>query len=205
MTYDRDPQYLHPYLYHRFEKILLAIQSRLPTGHTAKIIATHRSPEDQFLLFKQGRTFRNGSWVRTGAIVTQLDGFVKKSRHNGLPATAFDTGIFSNNVYLTDARLYQYVAEGIKEGLAWGGQWKGSLIDRPHLEMPPSLLFKGDLIRDAAWLWQAYLVRSGKYTGAHDGYFGPLSQKALLQVTGERERNIKAWSFLFRTYGPLPG
>ncbi len=100
MTYDRDPQYLHPYLYHRFEKILLAIQSRLPAGHTAKIIATHRSPEDQFLLFKQGRTFRNGSWVRTGAIVTQLDGFVKKSRHNGLPATAFDTGIFSNNVYL---------------------------------------------------------------------------------------------------------
>ncbi len=53
------------------------------------------------------------------------------------------------------------------------------------------------------WIWQCYLAKEKAYTGALDGYFGTLSQKALLAVTGEKERNIKAWNQLFTLYGIL--
>lgn len=102
MTYDRDPQYLHPYLFARLNDIITAIETSLPAGYTVRLISAYRTSEDQFRLYQQGRTFRNGSWVKTGAVVTNLDGFIKKSRHNYLPATAFDLGIFKGNVYITN-------------------------------------------------------------------------------------------------------
>lgn len=203
MTYDRDPKYLHPYLFVRLKDITTAVEATLPAGYTTKLISAHRSPEDQFRLYQQGRTFRNGSWVKTGAIVTNLDGFIKKSRHNYLPATAFDIGIFKDSTYITDNTLYKHVKAGLKFGLDWGGNWKGSLVDRPHLEMPAKLFFKNSIERDSAWVWQRYLAEAKAYTGALDGYFGALSKKALLDVTGEQERNIKAWDKLFTLSGVL--
>lgn len=203
MTYDRDPQYLHPYLYSRLNNIITAVEAGLPAGHTVKLISGHRSPEDQFRLYQQGRTFRNGSWTKTGAVVTNLDGLIKKSRHNYLPATAFDLGIFKDNIYITGNTLYKEVKAGIKSGLDWGGNWKGSLIDRPHLEMPSTLFFKNNIERDTAWLWQNYLAKAKTYAGALDGYFGAISKKALFDATGEQERNIKAWNKLFTTFGIL--
>lgn len=203
MTYDRDPKYLHPYLFSRLNNITQAIEATLPAGYTAKLISAYRSPEDQFRLYQQGRTFRNGSWVKTGAVVTNLDGFIKKSRHNYLPATAFDVGIFKDNTYITDNTLYKQVKAGLKFGLDWGGNWKGSLVDRPHLEMPAKLFFKNSIERDAAWLWQRYLVEAKTYTGVLDGYFGALSKRALLDATGAQDRNIEAWSKLFLHFGVL--
>jgi peptidoglycan L-alanyl-D-glutamate endopeptidase CwlK len=203
MTYDRDPQYLHPYLFSRLKNIIAAVETNLPPGYTARLISAYRSPEDQFRLYQQGRTFRNGSWAKTGAVVTNLDGFIKKSRHNYLPATALDLGIFKDNIYITDNTLYKHVKAGIQSGLDWGGNWKGSLIDRPHLEMPSSLFFKNNIDRDAAWIWQNYLAKAKTYSGAMDGYFGALSKKALSDATGEYERNTKAWNKLFTTFGVL--
>ena len=78
MGYDREPKYLHPYIAARLPQILNAINTKLPAGHVAKLVSAHRTPHDQFNLFKQGRIFRNGSWVKTGPVVTHLDGFVKK-------------------------------------------------------------------------------------------------------------------------------
>lgn len=80
MTYDRDPQYLHPYITARLQTILDAINYKLPASHTAKLISAHRTPADQFEIFKKGRTFKNGAWVKTGNVFTYKDGYIKLSR-----------------------------------------------------------------------------------------------------------------------------
>jgi len=94
MNYQRNPKYLHPFIAGKLPQILAAITAKLPAGHSPKVISIHRTPADQFALYKQGRTFRNGTWVKTGAVVTSKDGYIKPSRHNYLPATAIDIGIF---------------------------------------------------------------------------------------------------------------
>jgi hypothetical protein len=202
MGYNKDPRYLHPYIAARLTKILDAINAKLPAGHTAKLVSAHRTPDDQFQLFKQGRVFRNGSWVKVGPVVTYLDGFVKQSRHNNLPCTAFDTGIFKGNTYLGDSPLYKHVKEGIKFGLDWGGNWT-RFKDFPHLEMPPSLFFKSSLEKDQGYLWQLYLQKAGSFTGAMDGIFGTNSLKALKATTGLDIRSIAAWDKLYERFGKL--
>jgi len=203
MVYSRDPKYLHPYLAARVKDIQDAITAKLPSGHTAKLISAHRTPQDQFELFKQGRTFRNGSWVKTGSVVTNLDGFVKKSRHNYFPATAFDTGIFNGTTYITEDALYKHVKEGIRFELDWGGNWSG-FTDRPHLEIPANKFFKSNIERDSALQWQRYLAQAGTYHGALDGYFGEKSLQALTNATGETARTLKAWDVLYARFGKLP-
>lgn len=203
MTYDRDPKYLHPYIAAKLPQILAAINSKLPAGHVARLVSAHRTPDDQFKLFRQGRAFRNGSWVKVGAVVTHLDGFVKKSRHNNLPCTAFDVGIFKNNVYLGDSPLYKHVKEGNRFGLEWGGAW-ARFKDMPHLEMPGNLFFKNNLEKDQGLVWQHYLQRAGTYQGAMDGIFGTGSILSLKRATGEEQRNLKAWDKLYNKYGALP-
>lgn len=202
MGYDREPRYLHPYIEARLAKILNAINAKLPAGHTARLVSAHRTPDDQFQLFKQGRIFRNGSWVKVGAVVTQLDGFVKQSRHNNLPCNAFDTGIFKNNIYLGDSPLYKHVKEGIKFGLDWGGNWT-RFKDMPHLEMPVNLFFKNSLEKDQGFVWQRYLQKAGTYSGVMDGIFGTNSINALKTATGQDRRNLTAWDKLYNRFGKL--
>ncbi len=203
MGYDRESKYLHPYICARLPKILEAINAKLPAGHVARLVSAHRTPDDQFKLFKQGRIFKNGSWVKVGPVVTHLDGFVKKSRHNNLPCTAFDVGIFKNNVYLGDSPLYKHVKEGTKFGLDWGGSWT-RFKDMPHLEMPPSLFFKNNLEKDQGFVWQTYLNKAGTYSGAMDGIFGTGSNLSLKKATGEEQRNLKAWDKLYTLCGTMP-
>lgn len=202
MGYDREPKYLHPYMATRLPQILSAINRKLPAGHEAKLVSAHRTPGDQFKLFKQGRIFKNGSWVKAGAVVTHLDGFIKKSRHNNLPCTAFDVGIFKNNAYLGDSAHYKHVSEGKKFGLEWGGDW-ARFKDTPHLEMPTALFFKNSLEKDQGYIWQSYLVKAGTYFGAMDGIFGTNSILSLKKATGEEERNLKAWDKLYNMFGVL--
>ena len=94
MPYDRESKYLHPLLQRDLTVILNAIQAKLPGGIKAKMISAHRTPADQFTLYKKGRTMQNDVWTKTGPTVTNADGFNKKSRHNYLPSTAFDVGLF---------------------------------------------------------------------------------------------------------------
>ncbi|CAN5135010.1 hypothetical protein BH09BAC1_BH09BAC1_00970 [soil metagenome] len=202
MTYDRDPKYLHPYMESRLSQITDAIQATLSTGVTCKFISAHRTPADQFELYKKGRTFKNGSWVKTGSVVTNIDGLSKKSMHNYLPCLAFDMGLFKDGKYLGNHPDYKKVAEGKAFNLKWGGDWT-SLVDQPHLEMHAGVYFKSNLEKDNGYIWQLYLQKAGTYTGAMDGLFGPASIKALKAETGEAERNLKAWDKLYAKYGPL--
>lgn len=65
----------------------------------------YRSPETQFELFKKGRKFENGEWIidNPREIVTYLDGYNKKSKHNYNPSKAID--------------IYAYIPN--KPHLAW--------------------------------------------------------------------------------------
>ena len=202
MTYDRQPKYLHPYIAVRLQKILSDISAKFPDGHSVKLLSAHRTPDDQFRLFKQGRIFRNGSWVKVGPVVFHLDGFVKCSRHNNLPCTAFDVSIFKNKNYLGESPLYKHVQEGIKSGLDWGGNWT-RFKDQPHLEMPPGLFFKNSLEKDQGLVWQLYLQKAGKYNSAMDGIFGTNSAIALQKATGYERRNLEAWDILYEKFGSL--
>jgi hypothetical protein len=202
MSYSRDTKYIHPFIARQLPAILAAINAKLPAGHIAKAISIHRTPADQFALFKQGRTFRNGSWVKTGAVVTNLDGYIKTSRHNNMPATAMDIGIFNGAAYLGDSPHYKHVKEGKKFGLEWGGDWTG-FVDRPHLEIPANKLFKSNLAKDSGYIWQQYLKKAGTYNGELDGIFGPGSLKALKDATGESDRTLKAWDKLYAQFGIL--
>lgn len=54
------------------------------------VLYGYRTPNEQFELYKKGRTFQNGKWVKTGTTVTNLDGKTKLSNHNYSPSTAID-------------------------------------------------------------------------------------------------------------------
>lgn len=102
-------------------------------GLDVKILQTWRSPAEQDALYAQGRT-------APGKVVTGLKG--NMSKHcvilDGKPAAeAFDFGIFSHSIYITDGKDRRYTQAGeIGEslGLVWGGRWKVP-HDPSHLEI----------------------------------------------------------------------
>ncbi len=190
--------YLHPFIAANIDQILADVNKGIPAGFKAKIISSYRSPAEQFELYKKGRKLVNNKWVKIGPVVTDKDGYLKLSRHNYLPAVAFDFGIFKGDQYLGESKYYSNVQRGEKYGLFWGGNWS-TLVDRPHLEIPLTIV-KGGLAKDSAMIWQRYLQKSGFYKGAIDGIFGPASLKALKEETGEAERNVVAWRKLFDKY-----
>jgi peptidoglycan LD-endopeptidase CwlK len=205
MNYDRDPIYLHPTLHNSLVGILAEIDSKLDAEYSVKIISGHRTPEDQFELFKKGRVFKNGKWVKSGqgGVVTNLDGFSKLSYHNYLPCLSLDIGIFKNGVYVEADGPYAKVKFGAdKFGLEWGGSWT-SFVDRPHIQIPSSKLSLGTLTKESLLQWQRYLKKSGKYIGSLDGVFGKMSQDALEEVTSSRVRSLQTWRTLVETLGPL--
>jgi len=198
MSYDREIKYAHPFIQDNLHDILAAIQSKMPAGITCKVISVHRTPADQFELFKQGRAFKNGKWtvVNKSQVVTGKDGFINKSRHNYLPATAFDIGLFdSAGKYLPDSPHYKHIKAGEAFGFDWGGDWT-TLVDQPHLEITPAKFFQKNIEKDNGFVWQALLIKAGTYHDAHDGIFGQHSLDALKAATGETERNMKAWDKL---------
>lgn len=207
-SYD-DPLFLHPILHRQVAPICDKIRASLPAAWTVKPVSVHRTPAQQFEIFKKGRVFRNGSWVKVGATYTTLDGYTKRSRHNTLPATAVDLGLFRpDGSYLSSGPEENKIGLGASDfGLTWGGSWTG-FVDKPHLEVPLDQLFKRSLAHDEALQWQKYLWVSGHYTGALDGIFGPKSLAALKAATGQDDRTPEAWRRLFTKHGPvetLPG
>jgi D-alanyl-D-alanine carboxypeptidase len=206
MNTDRDPGLLHPVLFHHLEAIQNIINNKLSAGHKVRLISAHRTPAQQFEIFKKGRAFLNGTWriVNRGKVVTFKDGFSKLSNHNFLPSQALDFGIFSGNAYLPETPLYKKIGLGASAfNLTWGGNWTG-FTDEPHIEIPPALLFKNNRVLDTGFQWQRYLKIAGTYTGELDGAFGNKSQEALKATTGVTERTVGAWKMLFTKFGPLP-
>lgn len=101
----------------------------------------HRTPEEQNKLYKKGREL-------PGEIVTYMDGFIKKSKHNYFPALACDIIIYKNDGnYTWECEYYQKVADHIlyvseilfrddkiSNQLVWGGNWK-RFKDLPHFQI----------------------------------------------------------------------
>lgn len=206
--YDRDVKYIHPVFNKNLPAIIEAIKNKLPAGWNAKLISGHRTPSDQFEIYKKGREFVNGTWRKTGTTFTNIDGFAKLSRHNYLPALSIDIGLFRPDGKYETASHYAKVAAGAKLlKLDWGGDWR-TFKDQPHIEVPPTMLFRRSPVLDTALQWQKYLYHAGAYTGALDGQFGANSIKALKKVTGSEIRDLQTWEFLYREFGPvhkLPG
>lgn len=103
------------------------------------VIYGHRTPEEQFELFKKGREKKDGWWVKTGKTVTNLDGNIKKSKHNYYPSKAVDVVPFPLD--WTDIKAFELLAKVVKAKaeelnieVTWGGDWV-SLRDYPHWEI----------------------------------------------------------------------
>jgi hypothetical protein len=205
-----DPLFLHPILHAALAGTLTEVKNNLQTGWKTGTGSEgiHRTPAEQFVIFQKGRAFKNGSWVVVNKKekATDLDGYVKKSRHNYLPATAVDIVLFKpNGEELEAGPQEQKIGKGAaKYGLEWGGNWSG-WQDLPHIQIPPSRLFKKSLDRDEALQWQKYLFRAGELTSPEDldGVFGQNSKGALQKVIGTADRTPGAWAQLYEKFGPI--
>ena len=103
------------------------------------VIYGHRTPEEQFELFKKGRERKDGWWVKVGATVTNLDGNIKKSKHNYLPSKAVDVVPYPldwNDIesFKSLAIVVKKKADELGIEVEWGGDWT-SLKDYPHWQV----------------------------------------------------------------------
>ena len=103
------------------------------------VIYGHRTPEEQFELFKKGREKKDGWWVKVGPTVTDKDGLNKKSKHNYSPSLAVDVCPFPLD--WNDIDAFKALAEVVKRkakelniNIKWGGDWV-SFKDYPHYEL----------------------------------------------------------------------
>jgi peptidoglycan L-alanyl-D-glutamate endopeptidase CwlK len=103
------------------------------------ITSGYRSPEEQNLLYQQGRT-------KPGEIVTYKDGYEKKSKHNNLPSDAVDVAIILDGKLNWDPKHYLKLAEHIldvsdslflskeiSKQIECGAYWE-TFKDYPHYE-----------------------------------------------------------------------
>ncbi len=122
--------------------------SVIPSGHYLDITCVYRSPEEQFELFKQGRTMcTQGTWVvqNQDEVVTNVDGRKILGAHNYYPARAIDVCVMDNQTGkpLWNPNWYQpLITIAAQYGLVDGGSWK-SLKDWPHLEVQNYKLYQG--------------------------------------------------------------
>lgn len=114
--------------------------SVIPTGHYLEIDCVYRSPQEQFELFKQGRTMdTSGDWIVDDKekIVTNVDGHKVMGAHNYSPARAIDVCVIDNQTgkRLWDTKWYEpLIAIAARYDLVEGGTWR-SIKDWPHLEV----------------------------------------------------------------------
>lgn len=104
------------------------------------IVRGHATPEEQFELWKQGRTKKNGFWEieNKGKIITNCDGFNIKSEHNYFPSIAVDavpypelysdnnkSVLFSGFVLGVATMLYEkgIIKHKIRSGIDWDGDF----------------------------------------------------------------------------------
>lgn len=104
-----------------------------------KITHTHRTPEEQFNLYKKGRKYNQDKkyWIITNYAlrVTNRDGTKRLSDHNYYPSKAFDVALRNpQHDYTWNTNLPQWLYIPIlckKHGILNGSKWKG-LKDFPH-------------------------------------------------------------------------
>jgi len=108
-------------------------------GWKIKITHTHRTPEEQFILYKKGRKYNRDTkrWVVDDRRkkVTNRDGYERLSDHNKYPSLAFDVAIKDPNLdYVWNNTLpqWKYMEPMAKKyGVLNGSNWK-AFTDMPH-------------------------------------------------------------------------
>jgi hypothetical protein len=117
-------------------------------GYYLTITCAHRSPAEQFELYKKGRTMgMDGNWVVSDkkAVVTNAEGYKVLSAHNYYPARGLDVAVVNNQTgeVTWDERYYKPLIDIVsKYGLVEGGSWR-VLKDWPHIEIPDYKNYKG--------------------------------------------------------------
>jgi hypothetical protein len=102
------------------------------------VLSGFRSPKEQLELYKQGREFKDGKWVKVGRVVTNVDGVNTKSKHNHSPSQAVDIAPYPIDWddierFEQMAVVVMYCAKKLGIKLIWGGDW--SMKDYPHFEL----------------------------------------------------------------------
>ena len=120
----------------------------------------HRPVERQFELYKKGREFVDGRWKVKNKkwIVTKIDGYNIKGKHNHDPSLAVDFCAYvpgKVEKLMWDTNHLSYIASSlvtiaeflfekgdIEHKLRWGGNWDkdgdladNNFYDRPHVEL----------------------------------------------------------------------
>ena len=110
------------------------------------LTATYRTPEEQFKIFQDGRTFNHdlGQWIvhDQAQVKTMRDGIKRLSLHNDFPAKAFDVALINPAgaaVWTSPVKPFpeQWAAlPGLAPlfGLENGGSWS-RLHDWPHFQL----------------------------------------------------------------------
>lgn len=104
------------------------------------VLYGHRTKEEQFELYRQGRELVGGVWKITEPknVVTNLDGKLKISEHNYKPSRAIDIAPYPidwNNIdrFKEVAKIVKEEAAKLGIKLTWGGDWK--MRDYPHFQI----------------------------------------------------------------------
>ena len=104
------------------------------------VLCGHRSAEEQFELYKQGRAEINGVWqiVDKKKVVTNVDGSKKVSMHNYIPSKAVDVAPYPIDWKDLDkwkdfVGFVKGVASQLGVRIINGGDWK--MKDYPHWQL----------------------------------------------------------------------
>lgn len=126
MKDSRDIKDLHPRAQIYCRKHIDACEA---AGIRVKLIQTLRDAEYQASLYAQGRT-------KPGKIVTNCDGYSKKSKHQSGLAWDLVPLDSAGGIIWSDRRLYERMAEIAESlGITAGIRWK-SIGDLDHFEVP---------------------------------------------------------------------
>jgi len=125
----------------------VALEAIIDPPYDFGITSGHRTPSEQFELFKKGRAMQGNKWVKIGNVVTYKDGYIKKSKHNYYPAEAFDIVIYVNgrvtwntsvyiemSAHILDIADKLFEAGEITNQVMWGGNWH-TLKDWCHYQI----------------------------------------------------------------------
>jgi len=69
----------------------------------------HRPKEQQFEYFKIGRVLKNGSWIKIGKTITNVDGYDKEGKHNIKESEAVDIYIYHPDKDIRESIMYSEI------------------------------------------------------------------------------------------------
>jgi peptidoglycan L-alanyl-D-glutamate endopeptidase CwlK len=102
------------------------------------ILYGYRTPEEQKKLYEVGRHLDGDTWQVVGKTVTNLDGTVKKSKHNYNPSLAVDIAPYpidweDIDRFKTMVQIVKNAALRVGVSIKCGADWK--MRDYPHFEL----------------------------------------------------------------------